>query len=209
MSSLTFRRTGRRPSLSLSRRLALLIVLAGVLLLVLGNLPAAASSLWGGESLFTDKKARRVGDLVTLIIVEQAEATHSASTGSSKGASLNIGPWSGIISDFPSLGGSASDRFEAGGTTRRGGSLRAQMTAKVVEILPNGNLVIEGRQGISINDERQELIVSGIVREQDIRPDNTVLSTYLADAQITFTGTGAIGNKQTPGLLTTLFGWLF
>lgn len=209
MAPLRIGRTRRHPALGFSRRLALLILLAGVLLLLLGGLQAAASSLWGGESLFTDKKARRVGDLVTLIIVEQAEATHSASTGSSKGANLNIGPFTGIIADFPTLGAAASDRFEAGGTTRRGGSLRAQMTAKVVEILPNGNLLIEGRQGISINDERQELIVSGIVREQDIRADNTVLSTYLADAQITFTGTGAIGNKQTPGLLTTLFGWLF
>jgi len=83
------------------------------------------------------------------------------------------------------------------------------MTAKVVEVLPNGNLVIEGRQTIVINGEEQVIVVSGIVRPQDIEPDNTVLSTYIADATIVYNGTGPIGDAQEPGLLTRLLNWLF
>lgn len=171
--------------------------------------PAQATSLWGGASLFTDRKARYVGDLVTLIIVEQTEATQTASTRTGKAASVSLGPWTGIISGFPSFSGAYGDSFDAGGNTRRGGALRARMTAKVVEILPNGNLVIEGRQTIVVNAEEQELVVSGIVREADIQPDNTVLSTYMADARITLKGSGSLGRKQSPGILTTILDWLF
>lgn len=168
-----------------------------------------ANSLWSGASLFVDRKARNVGDLVTLIIVEQTEATQTASTRTGRSGSVQIGPWQGIGESWPWFGGGASDDLQAGGSTRRGGALRAQMTAKVVEVLPNGNLRIEGRQAISVNAEEQELIVSGIVREADIAPNNTVLSTYLADARIDFKGSGALGDKQKPGVLTTIFRFLF
>lgn len=183
--------------------------LIGILFTVLVATPAQGTSLWSGKSLFTDRKARNVGDLVTLIIVERTEATQTASTQTGKNASVGIGGWLGIASGWPSFGGSAADDLRAGGATRRGGTLRAQMTARVVEVYPNGNLLIEGRQTIAVNAEEQELIVSGIVRESDIAPDNTVLSTYLADARITFNGSGALGDKQTPGILTTIFRWLF
>lgn len=195
-------------------RSAVLIVLAAVLL---GPGPAvdvasaddSGNSLWAGTSLFVDRKARNVGDLVTLIIVEQSEATQTATTRTGRSGSVQIGPWQGIGESWPWFGGGASDDLQAGGSTRRGGQLRAQMTAKVVEVLPNGNLRIEGRQTISVNAEEQELIVSGIVREADITPNNTVLSTYLADARIDFKGSGALGDKQRPGVLTTIFRFLF
>lgn len=99
--------------------------------------------------------------------------------------------------------------MSASGSTARGGTLEAKMTTRVVEIFPNGNLRIEGRQRIVINGEDQEIVVSGVVRPRDISPDNTVLSTYVADAEIVFNGTGVVGDKQTPGLLTRLLDWLF
>src|SRR5690606_40090483 len=88
----------------------------------------------------------------------------------------------------------------ARGSRTRGGSLNARMTAQVVDVLPNGNLLIEGRQTIIVNEEEQISVVSGIVRPQDIAPDNTVLSTFIADATITYSGTGPIAEKQKPGL---------
>src|SRR5690606_11204296 len=85
-------------------------LLAGLaLVLLLSAAPLQATSLWGGTSLFTDRKARNVGDLVTLIIVERSEATQSASTQTGKSASVEIGGWLGIASGLPSFGGGASD----------------------------------------------------------------------------------------------------
>ncbi|MFO7264667.1 MAG: flagellar basal body L-ring protein FlgH [Limnochordales bacterium] len=177
-------------------------------------LPAAANggSLWrDGDSLFSDRKARRVGDLVTIIIVERAQATQTASTQTGREGALQVGPISlaDLLPVIPPISGSASDKSNSSGSTTRGGSVNARMTAKVVEVLPNGNLVIEGRQTIVINGEEQVIVVSGIVRPQDIEPDNTVLSTYIADATIVYNGTGPIGDAQEPGLLTRLLNWLF
>ena len=173
--------------------------------------PAAAHSLWtDGSSLYSDNKARQVGDLVTIIIVERAQATQSASTQTGTDASVDFGPilWGGVplLSGF---GAQAGDNFRGGGSTTRGGSLNARMTAMVMEVLPNGNLVIEGRQTIVVNDEEQVIVVTGVVRPQDIQPDNTVLSTFVANATITYHGSGSIGEKQKPGLLTRLLNWLF
>lgn len=173
---------------------------------------ASAGSLWNGaDSLFTDRKARRVGDLVTMIIVERAQATQSATTETGKDGSVQIGPISlaEIVPVIPPVSASGGDSLRSQGSTTRGGSLNARMTAQVVEVLPNGNLVIEGRQTIIVNGEEQIIVVSGQVRPQDIAPDNTVLSTFVADATIAYYGSGPIGDKQQPGLLTRLFNWLF
>ncbi|MBO8142170.1 MAG: flagellar basal body L-ring protein FlgH [Firmicutes bacterium] len=182
--------------------------------LVAAGWPAAAGaqSLWPGSgSLYSDSKAHQVGDLVTLIIVERTEATQSATTETGKDSSLTLGPvaisdWVPAISP---ISASASDSFRGGGSTTRGGTLNARMTAKVVDVLPNGILVIEGRQTIVVNGDEQVIVVSGLVRPQDIQPDNTVLSTFVADATISYYGQGPLADKQQPGLLTRLLNWLF
>ena len=79
----------------------------------------------------------------------------------------------------------------------------------MVESLPNGVLRIEGRQKIVINGEEQEIVISGLVRSRDVAPDNTVLSTFVADAEIAFVGSGIVADKNNPGILTRLFNWLF
>lgn len=169
-----------------------------------------AQSLWDQKgSLFIDNRARQVGDLVTLIIAERSEAEQNASTSVGQDASVAFGPGGGLLDFVPLLQVDGNDKASAQGSTRRGGRLTAQMTTEVVEVLPNGNLVIEGRQTIRINGEEQEIKVTGTIRPQDVNTDNTVLSTYVADANITFIGSGSLGSKQTPGLLTRLFNWLF
>lgn len=185
-------------------------VLPVLFLVFVGTGPVAATSLWSGQgSLYADTRARQVGDLVTLIIVEKSQAQQNAATTTGKDGSVNIGPGFGLLDILPLLRVEGGDSLSSGGSTSRGGQLTARMTTRVVEVLPNGNLVIEGRQVIRINEEEQEIRVTGVVRPQDIARDNTVLSTFVADADITFKGTGPLGDKQEPGLLTRIFNWLF
>ncbi len=191
------------------------MVFVGVVIVVTGlciSTTTMAVSLFASSpsSMFADTKARGIGDLVTVVIVEQARATQSANTSSGKESNFNVGPGLGVLADLiPLLRLSGGDDFSAGGTTSRGGSLSATMTTRVVEIFPNGNMRIEGRQRIVINAEEQEMVVSGVVRSRDIAPDNTIISSLVADAQIEFSGTGVVGDKHQPGILTRLFNWLF
>lgn len=161
-------------------------------------------------SMYSDYKAREVGDLVTVLIIEQARASQSANTATAKDSELGIGPGGGVLADLiPLLRLSGGDDFSSNGSTTRGGSITAKITTRVSEIHPNGTLGIEGRQKITINGEEQEIIINGIVRGRDIDADNTVLSSLVADSEIHFSGTGALGDKQDPGILTRLFNWLF
>ncbi|MFO7319078.1 MAG: flagellar basal body L-ring protein FlgH [Limnochordia bacterium] len=190
----------------------LMAAAALVLVLWAGSLSAAAGSLWDDSagSMFADRKARNVGDLVTLIIVERSEASQAARTTTAKDGEVSIGPGLGLFQDvIPLISARGGDNLTAGGTTTRGSSLTTKMTTRVVEVLPGDILRIEGRQNIIVNGEEQEIVVSGLVRRQDISRDNTVLSTYVADASISFKGAGVLGDKQEPGLLTRLFNWLF
>ncbi len=196
---------------SIVRRTALVLTMFAVWAALAGPVSANGSLWTDGDSLFSDRKARRVGDLVTLIIVERAQATQTATTEAGKDGAVQVGPISlaDLVPVIPPISASANDSVRSQGSTTRGGSLNARMTAQVVEVLPNGNLLIEGRQTIIVNEEEQIIVVSGVVRPQDIAPDNTVLSTFVADATIAYYGTGPVAEKQKPGLLTRLFNWLF
>lgn len=172
----------------------------------------SATSLYPVDkaSMFEDQKARRLGDLVTVIIVEQAQARQTANTSGGKDSEVSLGPGVGVLADLiPLLKVGGGDKFSSSGSTTRGGSLTAQLTTKVIEVFENGTMLIEGRQKITINGEDQEIIISGVVRSQDVAANNTVLSTYVADAEIDFVGTGIIADKNNPGIITRIFNWLF
>lgn len=170
--------------------------------------PSAAPA-GGRQGLFSDQRAHAVGDLLTIVVVEKFQASQSASTSADKSGSLSLGPGTGILQQLlPGLGASGKGQSDAKGTTQRDGQVMAQITAVVQQVLPNGNLVVEGKQIITLNAEKQELVISGIVRPRDIRPDNTVLSSNVANAQIRFSGEGPVGYRQNMGLLD-LLGLLF
>ena len=161
-------------------------------------------------SMFEDRKAKRMGDLVTVIIVERATARQNASTAAGKDSEVSVGPGMGVLADLiPLLKLSGGDTFTSDGSTTRGGSLTANVTTRVVEVYPNDTMRIEGRQKIMINGEEQEIVLSGIIRSRDVAPDNTVLSNFVADAEIAFLGTGIVADKNNPGIITRLFNWLF
>lgn len=174
---------------------------------------AHAESLWqksGGNGLFHDRKGMSVGDLITVLIVERSQASQNAATQTGKQGSLAIGPGAGVLEQYlPLVKAGGSDQMKADGTTSRGGQVTAKVTVVVREILPNGNLVVEGKQLISVNHEKQEITVTGVIRPDDIAPDNTVYSTYLAEANIRYSGDGVIGNKQRPGILQYVLGLIF
>lgn len=180
-------------------------------------------SLWKNKSsLFEDRKARRVNDLVTIIINESTSAQKKASTTSSRDSSSDYGldTFFGMNKDFniqnlpiingfykagnvfsPAVKGSAKSDFKGDGDTARTGRITGTITAKVVEVLPNGNLVIESRKEIFVNNEKEILVLRGIIRPDDISQNNTVLSQYVADAQIYLVGEGTLGDKQSQGWL--------
>jgi len=179
-------------------------------------------SLWGKNSraLVEDFRARRVGDTITILVQETASASSSATTKTSRGDSVNFGgitgSLSGILRPFGIRRGlpgpfdvSAKTDTSGQGQTNRSGSLVTKLTAVVKEVLPNGNLVIEGSRVVGVNAEKQRIVITGVVRPQDIGSDNTVSSIALANATVQYDGKGPVGDKQRRGLLSTIFGWLF
>ncbi|MDR2340440.1 MAG: flagellar basal body L-ring protein FlgH [Deltaproteobacteria bacterium] len=164
---------------------------------------------------FSDMKAKRVGDIITINVVETSRASKQAATSSSRNSSLN----SNITSLFgleqpgvmPSMGGinplrgveyDSQSQFSATGSTSRNENITAKVSARIIQVLPNDNLVVRGSQEILVNNEKQYITIQGVIRPADIATDNTVLSTYLADARIEYTGKGDLSRKQREGWLT-------
>ncbi|MCX7984363.1 MAG: flagellar basal body L-ring protein FlgH [Bacteroidetes bacterium] len=164
------------------------------------------------RSLFSDQKATKVGDALTIYIVETSSASNDAKTSSSRESAIGgsaSASYSG--SDLPSasLNLGTTNSFKGEGSTATQGSIRAKLSARVDSVLPNGNLYIRGSRIILINNEEQVITITGIVRPSDIQPDNSVYSYNISDAVISFQGSGIVTRSQEPGWLTKLFHWLF
>lgn len=172
-----------------------------------------SGSLWNEDSssLYADFKARKVGDLLTIVVLESIVAAAQAETKTSKSESASTTAGIGPLLKFflPELGASGKADSSGTGSTTRSGSLTTRLSVVVVEALPNGVLKVEGTRSVQINGETQRLVLTGFVRIKDIRADNTVLSTQVANAQIQFEGKGPIGSRQREGLITKLFKLLF
>jgi flagellar L-ring protein precursor FlgH len=159
--------------------------------------------------LFTDQKARVIGDLVTVNIVEVASASKEATTqtGRSSSVSAGVDAFFGLEKFIPpganptKVAGSVANNFDGSGKTVRSGKVTATVTAVVTQVLPNGNLVIEGSREVTVNNEQELIVLSGVVRPKDISPGNIVLSTALGNGQIAYYGSGIIAEKQRPGWL--------
>ena len=185
------------------------------------------ASLWNDSgsngSLFLDYKSRHIGDLLTVNIVENTSASNSNSTNTSKasaanstltsvlGLPLNLG-----ASNFLGSGNTldlnndltSSSTFNGSGTKSKADTVTGTMAARVTEVLPSGNLVIEGHREIIVDNEKQTITLSGIVRPKDIDAANTVASTSIADAKIAYSGSGMLSDANKPGWLLTLLSWI-
>lgn len=185
----------------------------GVVAVCMAARLALAESLWpsGGDSLYKDKKAFKVGDVLTVNILEQASASHQTNTQAKKTSSTGItwGSQRSTLLPFQDLGVTGNENFQGGGRSTRAGDLTGRITVRVIDVLPNGNLVINGNRTITVNDEKQVMEITGIVRPEDVTAENSVLSSLVADAQIRYTGRGAVTEKAKLGLISRLLSMLF
>jgi flagellar L-ring protein FlgH len=165
-------------------------------------------SLWsedmGFGDLFSDPKARRAGDVITIQIAESSSASNSADTSTDRGSSLSAGISELFGVDTSTLqnlsvSGEMESGFEGSGSTSRSGKLNAYITARVVEVMPNRNLKIIGSREIMVNNEKQIMTIYGVVRPRDISENNVVLSNFVADARIAYSGAGIVDDRQRPG----------
>lgn len=175
-----------------------------------------SGSLWSNnnKSMFADHKAKTVGDIVTVTISETSSASKSASTSSDRKSSIDAG-----ISDFFGLenntivtdtgidmgnllGAEFTNNFSGTGSTVRSGNLTASLTTQVIGVYPNGNFKIRGGKEVMVNNEVQIIYLTGIVRPIDITAANTIASSKILNARISYTGEGAVSDKQNPGWMT-------
>ncbi len=175
------------------------------------------TSLWSDQSPLAgsarDHRAYQVGDLVTVLVVETSEARREAATDVSRSTSVDAGVSAflgapthlgldklyGSTGFDPSVKASTSNAFKGKGATNQKDVLKMSVTARVVEVLGDGNLVVEGRRQVKVNNDTQYLYVRGIVRPRDVSANNTIRSTALADAQIQYEGDGLVASQQRPG----------
>ncbi len=187
------------------------LCLGGVGLLVSG--PAGAGTplvdFDTGASLVTNLKAHHVGDLLTIIITENANANVSSKTKADNKSEHSGGAGLGFLDFIKPWGVSAENKYKGDGNTERTGSLEAEITARIVEVLHNGDLRISGTRMVNVNGEKQLIEITGVCRQRDIRPDNTIMSTYISDAQIAYNGAGIINDNSQPGVVTRIVNWLF
>lgn len=182
-----------------------------VLLLVIIMPMTKAASLWKTSKyeFFQNTRQHKIGDLITVIVIEKTEASQRASSSGSKEGSVSVSPGGGLLNFIPLISAAGELEHNASGSTSKDNRFQTSITAKVVEVLDNNILKIEGKRKIKIDGEEQEVVLTGYIREADITVNNTIISTFLADAEINLSGNGAINNKTTPGLLTRLLEWLF
>ncbi len=176
-----------------------------------GMLPvqAEAESLWGRHSIFADRKASQVGDILTIVINESSNTSQSLSNSNSKEGKNTLAAGTGVFSFLAAATASGSDSFKANGSANNTNSASGNVTVTVVEVRDNGNMVVEGTQSIWNNKNEHKITVRGVVRPDDISYNNTILSNKVADATLRFDGKGPLNAKQRQGILTQIFNILF
>ncbi len=175
-------------------------------------------SLWtsnGRSELFRDLKAYRIADIVTIAVSESTSAISTATTETSKTSEFesSASPFFGLEKRISELSGLIeSDRtsdFEGDASTTRSSTLSTTVTARVVEVFPNGNLLLEGNREVLINGERQIVTIRGVTRPADISPGNIVPSNALAELEVRVNGRGIVADAQKRGILQAILSGLW
>ena len=188
---------------------------------------SCANSLWSdsSHSPYVKKTAYKVGDTITIVIDESLNAAQSGTTKADKNSGLGMSTSDKIDNSYSSSGGGAAAKnaadsrlnldfagrstFAGTGKTTRQTAIRTNITATVIDVQPNGSLFVLGQRQIKVNDEAEQLEVSGVVSIDKISDANTVYSTQLANAKIAIKGAGTVSNQQQPGVMSKLFDWMF
>ncbi len=176
--------------------------------------PQADGAIYHHEQnmeLFSDPRAHRIGDILTIGLVENTQASKKASTKTSKtnkndiSAPTLFGHQTTIAGNPFSFGLGSNSAFDGDGESSQSNQLSGQITVTVAERLPNGNLIVRGEKWLTINQGQELVRIAGIVRPQDIGQDNTVPSTRVANANIGYTGRGSLADANTQGWLSRFF----
>jgi flagellar L-ring protein precursor FlgH len=181
--------------------------------------PARGDSLWPDEkrrSMFADRKAFEIGDILTILVQESNSASkdNSTKTGKSTAVDASISSFlysptaSGFLTkngQLPALKYGSTSDFDGGGSINNSEKISARISVRVVDVLPNNNLVVEGKRQTSFAGETQDVVLRGIVRPDDITPNNTIVSYNMADATIQFVSKGSITDSQRKGWFTKLW----
>lgn len=179
----------------------------------------AADTLWKdphAPSIFSDKKAHTVGDILTILIQENNGASRQNNTTTSKKASVDAALSTFLYSpgasslltkggQLPALKYASASDFNGGGQINNQETITARLSVRVIDVLPNGNLVIEGRRQTAFSGEKQDAILRGSVRYDDVLANNTIFSYNIADASIEFVSKGALSDNQRRGWFTWLW----
>jgi len=178
-------------------------------------------------SLFEDTKARRVGDILTIVLSESTNASKKASTATKKDNAIDLQnptlfgsspqfnlaggklgravPLASTTQNNLGVSANTTQDFTGTGSSSQSNSLTGNITVTVAEVLSNGNLMVRGEKIMALNEGDEFVRITGMIRPQDIRPDNTVLSTSIANAQISYGGNGAVADSSSHGWLSRFF----
>jgi flagellar L-ring protein precursor FlgH len=186
------------------------LLLVGPALCAQGRVGSIYDPDQGPMSMIADKTARRPGDLITVLIVETQNVRNEETSELRRSTTLDyalenfdIDP--DAFDPLPGLAASSQDDFNGTANYEKKGELKARITALVMDVLPNGNLVIKGRREIRIDYETKVIEFSGIVRRYDVQADNTILSELVADARVSYSGEGTLTDTTNR---VGLGGWL-
>ncbi len=172
---------------------------------------AAAEGLYreaSFRSLTSDHRAYRPGDVLTVLVLENASASASANTTTEKRGGIGVSVVAIPSARDRNVAIDLNEDFAGKGSINRSGRVLAQLSVTVIALAPNGDMIVAGKQLIEVNDERQSIALEGRVRPVDVGESNTVLSSRIADAKITYVGDGVLAEKQRPGILTRILSWL-
>lgn len=192
---------------------------SGLTVLLLAAVSVSAGSLWpagSDRSMFADRRASRAGDILTVVVAEIANASSAQTKSSSRDSSLEdaIGQFifsaatSGRLTskgELPATSASGKSSYQGGGQVNNSQSLTARAAVLVTDVLPNGNLVIEGARMVTFSGETQYVVLHGLVRPEDVSSGNTVLSSNVADARVEFLSEGNLTDAQKRGWLSKLY----
>ena len=176
-----------------------------------------ADSIWNKDSAspYSTEKNYKVGDIINVVILESTIASNKAGTKTDTSDTLamklthTIQRLTPLIGQSNDAGLSVGNKYSGSGQTSRTSSVQSRISAWVTDVLPNGTLSIKGKHKMSVNDDLQEITITGIVRPKDISGNNTVFSYQVANAEVAIQGTGMVAEAEAPGWISRIFNWLF
>ena len=172
--------------------------------------PAGAQSLWDDRTNWlADARPCRVGDIVTVLINERTDAKDEAKMDLQKSSSSSVSDGTGILSFIRSLSLTTSNTGKGDGSVERKHHATGTVACLVTEVLPNGNLVIEGTRDVRTSEEVLQFQIIGVIRPQDVNSDNQINSSLIANAELAVKGRGIVSRTQKPGVVTQILQAVF